>query len=250
MERHDVDWHILPQLGNFISFIQSAGTDERRQVRDLLYEELRRHRSVFDRIRKEPGKEVLELLDDSLDDIQILLVIDRMTPELSLGLSQIEKAIKVKIRKIELRQFVRTEDDRIVLFTDSEQAGEERVEDGDEGGYTVDYHLEGLPSERAAVVRDFESYARKKGFTVQPQKHYIGFHNKKGMLFSCVPRRKSILFYSKATHREIRARGIPLRDVRHIGHYTNHLPTEIAITEKSQIGMLKGYFDKVIAKFK
>lgn len=199
--------------------------------------------------RTETGKEVLELLDDSLDDLQILLVIDRMSPELSLGLSQIEKAIKVKIRKIELRQFVRSSNDRIILFTDSEKVDEGRGDAVQDGGYTVDYHLEGIPNDLASVVQDFVKYAKKKGFEVRPQKHYIGFVNREGMLFSCVPRRKTILFYSKATHRQISAKGIPLRNVSQIGHYTNHLPTEIALSDKSQFASLKSYFDKLVSKY-
>ena len=40
-----------------------------------------------------------------------------------------------------------------------------------------------------------------------------------------------------------------MRDVSNIGHYTNHLPTEIVITDMEQIDRLKKYFDKVYERF-
>jgi len=40
-----------------------------------------------------------------------------------------------------------------------------------------------------------------------------------------------------------------MRDVQNIGHYTNHLPTEIVITEPEQMESLIKYFDKVYERF-
>lgn len=97
--------HILPQLGNFISFVQSATRDELNEVRNFLYEEIKTKKSVFEKIRKDTNKEIHELLENSMEDLQILLIIDRVGPELSIGLDQIEKAINVKIRKIEVSRY-------------------------------------------------------------------------------------------------------------------------------------------------
>jgi len=41
---------------------------------------------------------------------------------------------------------------------------------------------------------------------------------------------------------------LTMRDVRNIGHHTNHLPTEIVITELEQVENLKKYFDKLYMK--
>lgn len=55
------------------------------------------------------------------------------------------------------------------------------------------------------------------------------------MIFSCIVRKKSIIFYSKAKINEIPAKDLQMRDVGKIGHYTKHLPTEIVITELEQM---------------
>lgn len=91
--------HILSQIGDFISFIQSSTIEELNIVRNYLYQEIKNNKEVFKKLQKESGKEVYELLDNALEDLQILLVIDKMSPELSIGLSQIECAINVKNRK-------------------------------------------------------------------------------------------------------------------------------------------------------
>ena len=110
-ESHDINRHILPQLGDFISFIQSSTNDELKLIQSFLYEQIKKNKSVFKDIQKDTDKEVHELLDNSMEDLQILLVIDRIKPELSIGLSQIEKAINVKIRKIEVASFVSQDKD-------------------------------------------------------------------------------------------------------------------------------------------
>ena len=80
-------------------------------------------------------------------------------------------------------------------------------------------------------------------------KHYIGFQKNNAMIFSCVVRKKSVVFYSKAKINNIGAKNLQMRDVRKIGHYTNHLPTEIVITELEQMRGLKEYFDFVCKRF-
>ena len=77
-----------------------------------------------------------------MEDLQILLVIDRINAELSIGLSQIEKAIKVKIRKIEISKFVNLKKEEILLFTDSEQYRTEKDEIKEAEEYSIEYHTE------------------------------------------------------------------------------------------------------------
>ncbi len=72
-ERHDVNTHILPQLGDFISFIQSSTNDDLRLIQLYLYETVKNNRSIFEKIRKDTGKEVHELLDNAMEDLQILV---------------------------------------------------------------------------------------------------------------------------------------------------------------------------------
>lgn len=249
LKKHPKDEHILPQIGNFISFIQSAQQDDLNRVRDFIYDQIKINRVIFDQIVKATKREVLELLEDAMDDIQILLVIDKITPELSIGLDQIEKAISVKIRKIEVSRFLSKKNEEVILFSDSEAPETE----GEElkGQYTIDYHLKNKPEKIVNIVNKFYQYVKqKKGMGVSPMKQYIGFFKNNAMIFSCVVRKKSVVFYSKAEKGEIRlGKKLPIRDVRKIGHYTNHLPTEIVITEEAQMDNLKKYFDKVYNRF-
>jgi len=250
LEKHDISRHILPQLGNFISFIQSSTIEELNEVRNFLYTEIKKNKAIFNKIRKDTNKEVYELLDNSLEDLQILLVIDRVSPELSIGLSQIEKAINVKIRKIEVSRFLSEQNNEVILFTDSEVLEErDKTKPKISGEYTIEYHLENKPEKIVNIVNEFLHYAKGKGVKISPMKHYIGFYKNKSMIFSCVVRKNSVVFYSKAKVNEIRFEGLTLRDVQNIGHYTNHLPTEIIITEPEQIESLKKYFDKVHTRF-
>lgn len=255
LEKHDIDRHILPQLGNFISFIQSALTEELNAVRNFLYTEIKKNKQIFDKIQKDTEKEVYELLDNSMEDLQILLVIDRISPELSIGLSQIEKAIKVKIRKIEISLFTKDKEE-VVLFSDSEvevtegeiSISKERYEMEE---YTLEYHTENKPEKTSAMLNSFLEHLKTKGIKISPMKHYIGFFKNNKMIFSCVVRKNSLVYYSKAKINEFKTENynIPFRDVRSIGHYTNHLPTEIVITETEQIEDLIKYFDEVFKKY-
>jgi len=248
LERHDINRHILPQLGNFISFIQSSTIEELNYVRNFLHSEIKKKRSIFNKIRKDTDKEVYELLDNSMEDLQMLLVIDRVSAELSIGLSQIEKAINVKIRKIEVSRFLNDKKEEVILFTDSEV-----LEEGDkikpDGEYTIEYHLKNKPKKIINIVSEFLQYISGKGVKISPMKHYIGFYKDKSMIFSCVVRKNSVVFYSKAKINEIKFEGLTMRDVQNIGHYTNHLPTEIVITEPEQVDNLKKYFNKIHARF-
>lgn len=251
LEKHDINKHILPQLGNFISFIQSSTTEELNDVRNFLYGEIKKDNSIFNRIKKDTNKEVYELLDNSMEDLQILLVIDRVSAELSIGLSQIEKAINVKIRKIEVSRFVNDKNEEIVLCTDSEALDREEGEIKPKllDQYTIEYHLENKPDKIVSIVNEFLQHAKEKGVKVSPMKHYIGFYKNKNMIFSCVVRRNSVIFYSKLKINDLKMKDLQMRDVRNIGHYTNHLPTEIVVTEIDQINTLKNYFDEVYDRF-
>ncbi|MBU2539543.1 hypothetical protein KJ786_00040 [Patescibacteria group bacterium] len=253
LERHDMNKHILPQIGNFISFKQSATPEELNTVRNYLYQEINRDKSVLEKLQRETGKEVYKLLDDAMGDLQILLVLDRISPELSIGLSQIEKAINVKIRKIEVSLFTKDEK-KVVLFSDSDITDEdvEIPEDKLElEEYTLAYHIENMPEKISSIVNAFSGCLKMKGIKEVPTKYYIGFFKNKNMIFSCVVRKNSVIFYSKATLEEIKPGNYNLsfRDVRNIGHYTNHLPTEIVLTELNQIDDLQKYFDEVYRKY-
>jgi len=248
-ESHDINTHILPQLGDFISFIQSSTNDDLTLIQSYLYGEIKKNKSVFEKIQKDTGKEVHELLDNSMEDLQILLVIDRIKPELSIGLSQIEKAINVKIRKIEVNSFVNEKKDKSILFTDSEIQEEGVSEEDEQDVYTLHYHLDGKPQKIVDIVNAFLTHIKSKGIECSPMKHYIGFDKNNSMIFSCVVRKKSVVFYSKAKINEIPGKDLQMRDVRKIGHYTNHLPTEIVITELDQMQNLKSYFDLLYNKF-
>jgi len=177
LEKHDINRHILPQLGNFISFIQSSTIEELNDVRNFLYSEIKKESSIFNKIRENTDKEIYELLDNSMEDLQILLVIDRVSAELSIGLSQIEKAINVKIRKIEVSKFLNDKNEKVILFTDSESLD---IEEGDGGfkvseQYTIEYHLENKPEKIVGIVNGFLQHIKEKGSKISPMKHYIGF---------------------------------------------------------------------------
>lgn len=253
LEKHDIDKHILPQLGNFISFIQSASIEELNAVRNFLYNEIKKNKQIFDKLQKDTGKEVYELLDNSMEDLQILLVIDRISPELSIGLSQIEKAINVKIRKIEVSLFTKNKED-VILFSDSEITEDEILTSKERSKleeYTLEYHLENKPEKISSIFNLFLNHLKSKNIKISPMKHYIGFFKNNNMIFSCVVRKNSLVYYSKAKINDIKPENfnIPFRDVRSIGHYTNHLPTEIVITEVEQINDLIKYFDEVFKKY-
>jgi predicted transport protein len=247
---HDVDKHILPQLGNFISFIQSSTTEQLNDVRNLLYDEVKKDNEIFNKIKQDTDEEVYKLIDNSTEDLQILLVIDEVSAELSIGLSQIEKAINVKIRKIEVSKFLSEEGEEVILFSDSEAIEVEKEEIEPEiDEYTIDYHLENKPEKIKRIVNEFLKYAKDKKVDISCMKHYIGFYKNEKMIFSCVVRKNSVVFYSKETIEDIKNEYLQMRDVRNIGHYTNHLPTEIVITDFEQIDRLKKYFDEVYIKF-
>lgn len=249
LENHNVNKHILPQLGDFISFIQSSDITELTEVRNYLYEEIEKNNAIFEKIGKDTNKEVSRVLESAMEDLQILLIIDRINPELSIGLSQIEKAIKVRIRKIEISLF-KNDKEEIILFSDSE---DEEEKDGLQvlEEYTEEYHLEFKPEKIVSIVNLFLAYTKNKGVKIFPTKHYIGFYKNNKMIFSCVVRKNSVVFYSKAEIDEIKSisENLPFRDVRKIGHYTNHLPTEIIITAQEQMALLNEYFDKVYNKY-
>ena len=71
------------------------------------------------------------------------------------------------------------------------------------------------------------------------------------MIFSCVVRRNNVIFYSKSKINEFKLDdyNLSFRDVKNIGHYTNHLPTEIILNELDQMEDLKKYFDKIYNKY-
>lgn len=249
-EEHSIDKHILPQVGNFISFIQRASKEDLNSVRNYLYKDLKKDKNSFKKIGDDTGNEVYELLDNALEDLQILLVIDKMKPELSIGLSQIEKAINIKIRKIEVFKFISNNNNEIISYTDSEEFETTTSIEKETEEYTIEYHLNDKPEQ---IVKIFEKFMESVGDRVRiiPTKQYIGFYKGIGMIFSCVVRKKSIVFYSKATVKELTKEYslITFRDVENIGHYTNHLPTEIIVSEISQVSELTDYFNTVYSKY-
>ncbi|MBO8161887.1 MAG: hypothetical protein H0Z24_09685 [Thermosipho sp. (in: Bacteria)] len=246
LERHDINKHILPQLGNFISFIQSSTLEELNEVRNFLYTEIKQNKAIFNKIRKDSKKEVYEILDNAIDDLQILLVIDRVSPELSIGLSQIEKAINIKIRKIEVSRFVSSNKKEIILFTDSEYIEFEDKENREMNIYSIEYHLDNKPDKIVSIVKDVLEFVKEWKLKISPMKLYIGIFKGKRMIFSIVPRKNSVIFYSKVKINEIKPNNLSARDVSNIGHYTNHLPTEIVINEHEQLLYLKEYLVNVL----
>ncbi len=162
-------------------------------------------------------------------------------------MSQIEKTINVKIRKIEVSKFLNNKNKEVLLFSDSEaEEGEIKPKTSE---YTIEYHLENKPDAIVSIVKEFLRYTKEKGVKNSPMKQYIGFYKDKNMIFSCVVRKNSVVFYSKAKVSDIKFKELSLRDVRNIGHYTNHLPTEIVIREAEELKTLTKYFDKVYEKF-
>ncbi|MBT1248691.1 hypothetical protein [Thermosipho sp. 1244] len=248
LERHNINKHILPQLGNFISFIQSSTLEELNGVRNFLYMEIKQNKAVFNKIRKDSEKEVYEILDNAIDDLQILLVIDRVSPELSIGLSQIEKAINIKIRKVEISRFVSDRGEEIVLFTDSEYIEFEEKESLDKefNMYSIEYHLDNKPEKIVDIVEDILNFAKERKLKISPMKLYIGIFKGKRMVFSIVPRKNSVVFYSKVKIKEMKPSNLNVRDVSNIGHYTNHLPTEIVVNEYEQLPYLKEYLNDIL----
>jgi len=241
--------HILPQLGNFISFIQSATTDERMQVIDYIYEIISNNKGLLAKIQQETGKEARYLLDEAMKEIQILLVIDKIDIDLSIGLKHIERAINVKIRKIEISSFINNKGKEIILYSDSE-IEEESDAKLPKDFYDLDYHIDNKSDGVKKIVKEFIKYTQKKKVDVSYQKHYIGFFKEDKMIFSCVPKKDKVIFYSKALIKQIPIhKSLFKRDVRKIGHLTNHLPTEIIIENQSQLKNLFSYFDKVYRKF-
>lgn len=251
LEEHDINKHVLPQLGNFISFIQSASKVELNYVRDFLYNEIRKNKAIFEKLQKDTGKEVHQLLDNSMEDLEILLLIDRINPELSIGLSQIEKAIKVKIRKIEVSMFLSDKKDEIILFSDSERYQDEVEEAKEAGEYSEEYHLENKSDEMRAIINDLLAHISDLNILASPMKHYIGFYKNNIMIFSCVIRKNNIIFYSKAKINEIKIDDIKLsfRDVSKIGHYTNHLPTEIIVSRYDDLQYFFEYLNRLSKKY-
>lgn len=247
---HPINTHILPQLGDFISFIQSADKEELNLVRDYLYAEIKKDKLLFEKLQK-TGLEVHHLLENSMEDLRILLVIDEISPELSIGLSQIEKAIKVKIRKIEISRFVNENKEESVLFTDNEQYRDEKEEAKEVEEYSIEYHTENKSDYVKGIINDILTYTESHDIKCSPMKHYIGFFKKNIMIFSSVTRKNSVIFYSKAKPNDIKIDDLKLkfRDVSKIGHYTNHLPTEIIVVEYNELQEFFKYLDRLLIKY-
>lgn len=251
LEKHKISSHILPQIGNFISFIQSAKEEEINKLKKTLYDEIKRNTKVFSKIKENITQEVHELITNSITDLQFLLIIDRISPELSIGLSQIERSIKVKIRKIEISIF-KNNRKKIILYSDSETIDSENIQSQQKSSkdeYPLDFHYANKSKEIISMFKHFLKSIKKDSIIKSVMKHYIGFRKGKNMIFSCVIRKNSLVFYSKAKITEISPKKFNIstfRNVSKIGHYTNHLPTEIVIKEKNQLKNLINYINKVI----
>ncbi|OGS20962.1 MAG: hypothetical protein A2252_04530 [Elusimicrobia bacterium RIFOXYA2_FULL_39_19] len=254
LEKHK-ETHILPQLGDFISFTKRATTEEKNKIQKRIYSEIQKDKDIFTQIRSDTGREVHELINESVDELKIMLVIDRMDPELFTGLLQIEKAMNNDIRKIEISKFVISTTEEIISYIDNEEM-EERTETEDSPGnmennkYTEKYHTDDKLDNIVELYNKFRESVKNR-VTIVPTKNSIGFFKESKMIFSCVILKKSIVFYSKAVFNEIipNTKTISLRDMRNIGHLTNHLPTGIVIKESSQIDELVNYFNSVYEKY-
>ena len=165
---------------------------------------------------------------------------------MSIGLSQIEKTINIKIRKIEVSRFVSDNKKEIIFFTDSEYIDFEDKENKEMNIYSIGYHLDNKPEKITNIVRDIMNFAKEKNLKISPMKLYIGFFKGKRMLFSLVVRKNSVVLYSKVKLKEIKPDNLNARDVSNIGHYTHHLPTEIVINEFEQLPYLKEYLIDVL----
>lgn len=49
-EGHDINTHILPQLGDFISFVQSSTNNDLKTIQSFLYEEIKKDKVIFAKI--------------------------------------------------------------------------------------------------------------------------------------------------------------------------------------------------------
>jgi hypothetical protein len=255
LSKHDVNKHILPQLGNFLTFIQSATKDDLNKIKKNIYDEIKKSDNIFKKLQNDSNKEVYKLLEDALfNDIEILLVIDHIEPALSIGLTYIEKTININIRKIEISLF-KSNNEEIIFFSDSdvtEDSNNLTINEIESEEYSLDFHIDKKPENIKEIINNIISYLEKKGLEYHAMKKYIGFYKNNSMIFSCVVRKNSIIVYSKINIKEIDPQVYGLsqvRDVKDVGHYTNHLPTEIVINNISQLENLKNYFNVVCDKF-
>jgi predicted transport protein len=258
LEKHSIDKHILPQIGDFISFIKSASSGDLTELRGFLYEKLKQDKVLFKQIQEDTDREVYELIDNALEDLQVLLIIDRMNPNLSIGLTQIEKAINLKIRKIEVSKFEAKDTNEIISYSDSEAELSDNLKttNGNEDDenttdeFTLAYHLKDKSDNIQKIVNEFINRTKSQ-IVVLPKKHYIGYFKDNKMIMSTVVRNKNAIFYSKALIKDSDKKfdKLNFRDVRNIGHYTNHLPTEIVISSADSLDQLIEYFNKIIGKF-
>ena len=145
----------------------------------------------------------------------------------------------------------------MILYTDSEEidedeegtkskSSEEQIVDE----YTIEFHIKDKPENIVEMFSKFHEAIKDK-IEIIPTKHYIGFYKASSMFFSCVVMKKSIVFYSRALPNELSTgfNKIKFRDVRNIGHYTNHLPTEVILTDISQLEELLKYFNSIYEKY-
>ncbi|MCX8474080.1 MAG: hypothetical protein ORN85_10590, partial [Sediminibacterium sp.] len=100
-----------------------------------------------------------------------------------------------------------------------------------------------------AIVNGFIKKTEGK-IVVLPKKHYIGYFKDDKMIMSTLPRNKNAIFYSKTLIKDSDKKFDKLifRDVRNIGHYTNHLPTEIVVSDIDALDQLVEYFNKISTK--
>ncbi len=259
LSHHSVNRHILPQLGNFISFIQTNISSEITKVRAVIYDDLKANKDLFKQIQTDTRMEVYELIQTALEDLQILLVIDRIPTDLMIGLSQIEKAINVKIRKIELVRYKESADssDELISYFDNESIYEDdtttdnevSISESGEIQYTLDYHLNGKSEDIVQLFNNFVALLKDK-LLITPKKLYISLANQ-NIILSLVVMTKKIIVYSKEPLEEIGVdyQSLTLRDVTNIGHYCSHLPTEIKVDGSTDFELLKKYVLAVIEKY-
>ena len=137
----------------------------------------------------------------------------------------------------------------IILFTDSEYEDFEEKNDKEANMYSIEYHLDNKPENIVNIVENILNFSKERKLKISPMKQYIGVFKGKRMIFSIVARKSNVIVYSKLKLNELKPNNLKARDVTNIGHYTNHLPTEIVISEYEELLELKEYLSNLLKYF-
>lgn len=257
LESH-TETHILQQIGNFIAFVQSSSADERELLKTILFNLIKDDGDTKTKISEQTGMEVHELLSNAMtNEMRILLVIDRFPHDLKIGLSKIEGAIRVPIRKLEIDRFTSRNNESVIVLGDSDRPLYS-VESQDEllEKYELDYHTDRKPEEIVQLLNMIVTYIEKKykeEIEIRPVQQYIGFRlkSKKRMILSCSVQTTRLVLYSLAKTTQMRPdkRTIESSDVSAVNHVPSNLPTQIIISDKSQIPEFMAYFERLFRRY-